>query len=622
MTKLTTENNQTSVRNFTRGGQIFLHNFRMIKQVCDRVLVFCGIVFLAVTVSIVWVRTSDYQRYLVEEWAYAKVFSFMDAKSQQKIIDVNGAQEKVLSSQVINNTYVVETLRYISRVMVTAMMLGVIATLLFFILVYYWLKKRGEDQTDIKNLRGDEIAPINHVKRLIAKNGYSDIKLGKLFLPKNFECGHVLIHGTTGSGKSVCIREFLDQIRKRGDRAIVYDKSCDYIRTFYNDTDVILNPLDARTASWHLWDECRDSADYDSLAAALMPMPPNSADPFWINAARIIFAAAARQMQSQPNRSMLNLLRALLTADLVMMEQFLRGTEAETLVSEKIEKTAISIKSVLATYLKSLKYVKDEEKSFSIRKWVQDDTQKNWLFISSLSDRHETLKPLISMWLDLAANALMSLTPSATRRIWIIFDELPSLHKLPYLPEAFAESRKFGGCLVAGMQSIAQLRKIYGQNAAEEISTLCNTRIFFREPSAESALWVSKELGQSEIEEMKEGISYSESAMRSGISLARHRLHKELVNVSEIMRLDNLEAYIRLPGKCPITKIKLEYKQRAIKNEPFIARKIDEKMLTDVKQSPSQTSLPETKSTLPKAVKQKTPIPKTIAEQEDVIFLG
>ena len=581
---------RTASRNFARGGQILLHNFRMIKQVFDRVLAFCGIIFIVVVISVVWFRTTDYQHYLVGEWFYAKFASFINPASKQKIIDENGEDKEILSQEVVDNPSILIILRYISRIIVTATLAGILAALMIFVGVYVWLKKRGEDLSRVKSLRGDEIADVSLVKKMIRKRGASDIKIGNLIMPKGFESGHVFIHGTTGSGKSVCIKELLSQIRTRGDRVIIYDKGCDYVHSFYQDGDVILNPLDERTASWHLWDECRDAADYDSLAAALMPMPTGTTDPFWINGARIIFAAAARQMQGQKDRSIFNLLRALLTADLATMETFLRGTEAETLVSEKIEKTAISIKSVLATYLKSLKYVKDEANPFSIRRWVQNDKQKNWLFISSLSDRHETLKPLISMWLDLAANALMSLTPSIERRIWLIFDELPSLHKLPYLPEAFAESRKFGGCLVAGMQSIAQLRKIYGQNAAEEISTLCNTRIFFREPSAETAQWVSKELGQSEVEEVKEGISYSESAMRSGVSLGKQKLRSELVTSSEIMRLGNLEAYVRLSGNIPITKIKLEYNGRETKTVPFVARRIDDKSFYTVDNIPITAS--------------------------------
>jgi len=164
----------------------------------------------------------------------------------------------------------------------------------------------------------------------------------------------------------------------------------------------------------------------------------------------------------------------------------------------------------------------------------------------------------------------MSLTPSPTRRIWIILDELPSLQRLPYLPEAFAEARKFGGCLVAGMQSISQLRKIYGNHAAEEISNLCNTRIFFRDPSFDTAQWASKELGESETEEMKENVSYSESAMRSGISISNQRFQRQIISASEVMHLNDLEAFMRLPECFPVTKVKLKYKVQPKISVPFI----------------------------------------------------
>ena len=160
----------------------------------------------------------------------------------------------------------------------------------------------------------------------------------------------------------------------------------------------------------------------------------------------------------------------------------------------------------------------------------------------------------------------------------MIFDELPSLQRLPYLPEAFAEARKFGGCLVAGMQSISQLRKIYGQNAAEEISNLCNTRIFFRDPSFDTAQWASKELGEIETEEMKENISYSESAMRSGISISNQRYQKQIISASEIMGLNDLEAFVRLPGLFPLTKIKLSYMARGRISNPIVSRDVYEVM--------------------------------------------
>ena len=70
----------------------------------------------------------------------------------------------------------------------------------------------------------------------------------------------------------------------------------------------------------------------------------------------------------------------------------------------------------------------------------------------------------------MASVALLGLPENRDRRIWLICDELPSLHKLPQLPESIAEARKYGGCFVLGMQSYAQLEKVYGKNNVKIIT--------------------------------------------------------------------------------------------------------------------------------------------------------
>jgi hypothetical protein len=59
-------------------------------------------------------------------------------------------------------------------------------------------------------------------------------------------------------------------------------------------------------------------------------------------------------------------------------------------------------------------------KNFSIKDWIEDDTKKGFLIISSSSNQHETLKPLISVFLELAINNLLSLKPNPDRNIWIV----------------------------------------------------------------------------------------------------------------------------------------------------------------------------------------------------------
>lgn len=112
----------------------------------------------------------------------------------------------------------------------------------------------------------------------------------------------------------------------------------------------------------------------------------------------------------------------------------------------------LSIRATLANHLQSFRYLRNAEHTFSIRKWVeQGDAADQWLFLTASPDQREALRPLLSGWLDIAINALMSLTPDAKHRFWFIMDELPSLQKLPSLEMGLAEARKYGGCFLAGV---------------------------------------------------------------------------------------------------------------------------------------------------------------------------
>ncbi len=574
----------SDIKNYTRGGQITLHNIRMFIQITNKVALASALIFFMVTASMGWMSISAYEGYVAKEYGWSTFVPLFNNKVTTDFIQPDGSKIKANYTTINQSSLVREIVRNVSLKIIRAMLIGLMASIVTMAGITLWLKRRGETQTEDTPIKGDVFAAKKVVEDLIIKNKQqSDLILAGLPLIQGKETRHFFFHGTTGSGKSNAIKELLDQIRLRGDRAIIYDMSCNYLEEFYQPkNDIILNPMDARGESWHLWDECRDSADYDSLAAAQIPMLLSTSDPFWVNAARTIFAAAAYEMRNDPERNIIKLLRYLLTADLEQMENYLKGTEAETLASRKTEKTAISIKSVLATYLKSMKYIKDEANPFSIRQWIKNEKGNNWLFISSLDDRHETLKPLITAWLDIAVNALMSLSSNENRRIWLILDELTSLHRLPYLKKTLAKARKFGGCIVIGIQNFADLEEEYGNKGARSISSLLNSRYFFREPDPDMAKWSAENFGEVIIEEVREGISYGANTLRDGISINRVETRKPLINFSEIMSLDDLHAYVRLPGKFPITLVDFQFKKRVSINPGIVPRKINTAQLKEV----------------------------------------
>ena len=569
---------KSSFLNYTRGGQITLHNLRMFYQITQKVFFTGMLFFLALFSFFCFLSLSKYQLYLLSEYFWGKLLPLIDSSVISHFVLPSGKIVTIPYKTLNASPFMHNAINLIYLILIKNLLWTAFITFVLISSLSYWLRRKGEVQSIPVIIKGDRLAEKDETKSIIKKaKQASDLKLAGLPLIKNKETAHFLFHGTTGSGKTNALSELLEQIRARGDRAIIYDKGGVFLEKFFRPGfDKLLNPLDERGEGWDLWQECRDSADFDNLAAALIPMPPNTQDPFWVNGARAIFAATAFQMRNESSRHHLELLQYLLTADNEKIENYLKGTYAETLVSEKIEKTAISIKSVLATYLKSLKYLHMGDNPFSIRKWIHNEEGKEWLFISSIGDRNETLKPIIAAYLDIAINTLLSLPQNESRRIFIILDEFQSLQRLPYIKSGLAEGRKFGACFVIGAQDYPGIADIYGQNGADSISTLLNTRLMFREPDSKVAQWAARNLGETVLKEAREGLSYGANTMRDGITINHQETTKQLVSYSEIMTLDDLCAFIRLPGSFPITKLHFEYKNRPKINEGYVLRDIDE----------------------------------------------
>lgn len=563
---------------FIRGGQTFLHNVRMFTQVGKKVSVAMLLIAVVQVMVAFYINTTAYQRYIGKEWVKAHVLLLIQNRAKQIVQMPTGESYPVYSEQIIKAPMVLSFVNQLKKELFISMLEASVVSLISLVLIVRWLQKKGERQGQSKIIRGSELVAEQELKKRIKKMGKtSPYRIGSVYLPFGSETQHIQIVGTTGSGKTVAIRDLLMKIRERGERAIIYDKGGTYLSRFFReDQDVLLNPLDERGHSWNVWAECEDKADLEALAEAIMPMPINNTmDPFWIHAARMIFVSTANELKNHPNRSNLMLLQYLLTTDLEKIHHLLRHTEAGSLVSEKVQKTALNVKTVMATYLKSLLYLKDDGDIFSIRDWIINDTGNSCLFVSSDGRKHPTIRPLISAWINTATKELLSLPPNDHRRVWFILDELTTLHSLPFLGSVKSESRKFGGCFVLGHHGASQLRTIYGNDGATSISGLCSTRFYLRLPEDGDAEPASRNLCSYEIEEVNESISYGANTMRDGISVSRQTREKRLVMPTEIQILDDLEGYLRVKGNLPAAKINLNYVEYPVKHPEFIARKID-----------------------------------------------
>ena len=429
---------------------------------------------------------------------------------------------------------------------------------------------RGGELVSARKLAHRTVPLRRSLLSLGRKPGDATYEIARIPWPDGAETLHTIVSGTTGSGKTVLIADLVEQIREKGERCVLYDKMGSYTETFFDKRrDVLLNPLDRRAPRWSPFLEARNARDFDTMAAALIPRQKDAADPFWITAARQLFSHGAAVLWQRGETRNRVLVDHLLKAELSALADAMEGTVAQSIVDPANPKTALSVRAMLTANIGAMDLLPDEGEPFSIRQWVEGEGE-GFLFLTSRGDQHASLRGLISTWLEIAVNTLLSLPRKDGRRIWVILDELPTLHQLPSLRPGLAESRQFGGCFVLGVQVFSALRDLYGRDGAETISGLCGTRVVLAAPDRDTSQWSAESLGRVEEESLAEGVSYE--TPRDGVTLSTRRDLRPLVLPAEVARLENLSGYLKFPGSWPVARIKLKYRARRRAAERFEPR--------------------------------------------------
>ena len=142
-------------------------------------------------------------------------------------------------------------------------------------------------------------------------------------------------------------------------------------------------------------------------------------------------------------------------------------------------------------------------------------------------------------------------------------DELPAMQEIPSLAMVLAQGRKYGACMVAGIQNIAQLERIYGRSGSQELLDLFRTKVFFAVGDNHIAEYASRSLGEIEIDETKESLSYGSNTMRDGVNINSAIRLKRLVLPDEVKNLSPRSCFVKLCGKWPITRLKVDLQRQS-----------------------------------------------------------
>ncbi|MDE3010840.1 MAG: type IV secretion system DNA-binding domain-containing protein [Pseudomonadota bacterium] len=394
--------------------------------------------------------------------------------------------------------------------------------------------------------------------------GREVITLGGVALPARNETLHTLLAGSTGVGKTTLMDEALEVIVGRGDRAIVVDPGGHHLSLFGTAGDIVLNPFDTRSPGWCVFNEIRRDFDYFRLAKSLIP-DGHGPDASWHFYAQILAAEGMRVLMRQGENSTSALLERLTIAPAEDLARFLAGTPVQGLFDKDAGRALASTRFILTTYLNPHQYLRPGD--FSLRDWLASGTGN--LFITWREDMQAALAPLIACWVDLLCNAVLSLAPARERRLWLLLDELGALGRLNSLEGALTRGRKHGLCVLAGLQSTAQLDRSYGREAAIVIRSCFRNLVVLSlaRSDPETAEILSRGLGEREIDRVQRSAQSGTQGISHGANLQRET--ERLALPSELTQLPDLTAYVALAGDVPVRLVEFAPVDRPVVHVAF-----------------------------------------------------
>lgn len=563
-----------TVGSWTRGGQAIVHNLRMTTQVFYQTLLAGLALWVMGTLWYALEKSTDYERYVLVKLAEAAIKVDAAGGTNDPVLfhTPDGTTYRTSADWLVASPLAKNTLHNFEIYLLHGALISGLFALGALGYAWFYFTRTGKGLGSNEYLRGAHFGTIRQIRRALWREKKGPIRIGGVPVPADFETEHLLICGAPGTGKTNIIVKMLGGIRGEGKRAIVYDTAGTFVEKFYRPgVDTLLNPLDARSAHWSPWVDVPQEYHYDQIAESTIPEPHG--DPFWAKASRGTLVAVLRKLARQKHTFISVLLFRLLRSKLKDLAAFVADTDAAAFISTEGERTSAGIQAELASVMRSFAYLDDTEDAFSIRDWVEKGNDGSWLFITVKADQLPSLRPLITVWLDIAISAIMSLKPDRERRLYCIIDELPTLQKLPSLSDFLARARKYGGCGILGFQSYPQLEATYGRQEAAAITGYCSTWVALRANDTDTARHVSENLGQVEQIEANEGMSYGVNDMRDGINLSRMQVTRPLVMSTQMHQLPNLQGYLRFGRNLPVVQFADTYNRMPDVAPAFIERK-------------------------------------------------
>lgn len=481
-------------------------------------------------------------------------------------VTYEGAQYRVPARAVVADRYYRGSVARVQSLSGKGVLLGFVGWLSGLFLFRGAMARRRERALRDRVIAGTLVTTEKQLAALTGAEAHSRVlAIGSVPIPLRLETRHMAMIGTTGSGKTTALRQLLDGIEARGEAALVYDTSGEFVAHYYRPErgDIILNPFDARCAFWSPFAEIAHSADAARIAHQFITETGHQDSDVWLDTSRILVANMLVTLWKEGNGTLPALLDALQIKTKDDLKAWLESTSSARTFADDADRATGSVLFMLAKASNLIQFLRAEGSGgepFAFRDFINGLDKRRgprpWIFVPRKEDYFEASKPLLACWLECAASAVLGLPPSPDRRIWFVLDELADLPRVDNLARLLPEGRKFGAAVVLTFQALGQMRHRYGPQIAEAMLGCCNSKLFLQTIDSETRVWASQTIGECEVEiqTMTDALAEGDDAPRT--TLGRMRKMRPAVLESEL-RLPKYEGYLLFPDGLPVAKIRL-----------------------------------------------------------------